>query len=306
MNILVTGGAGFIGSNIADALINLGHDVTIIDNLSTGKKENINPKANFFQINILDKTSLEGVFQSQKPEVVFHVAGQVNLVWSLTNIARDLELNTKGSINVFELSVKYNVRRIIYSSTIAVYGDVDILPVNENTPIKPLSPYGISKYSAEQYLEYFKKRNHIERVVLRYSNVYGPRQNPLGEAGVVSIFTEKIIKNEKLVVFGDGNQTRDYVYVEDVVKANLLSIDGPEGVYNIGTGIETSVNDLIRIFESVTNTKITPIYKEPRLGEVRRIYLDISKAKKELGFEPTFDIKEGIRKTIEWYKKNSI
>jgi len=303
MKILVTGGAGFIGSNVVDALVKDGHEVTVLDNLSTGKEENINPEVKFYNIDLLDIESLEFVFREFKPDVVNHHAAQIDVRKSVEDPAFDAETNIIGSINLFELSINYGVRRIIFSSTGgALYGELENLPASEDTPIEPLSPYGVAKYCAENYLNYFKRLYGVERVILRYANVYGPRQDQLGEAGVVAIFTGKTLKGEKPVIYGDGNQTRDYIYVEDVVEANILALNGKEGFYNIGTGRETSVNELINVFSNVLGKEIKPEYVPPRKGEVYRISLDGEKAKRELGFTPKFTIEEGIRKTIEWYK----
>jgi len=303
MKILVTGGAGFIGSNVVDTLVKEGHEVTVVDNLSTGKEENINPEVKFYNIDLLDIESLEFVFREFKPDVVNHHAAQIDVRKSVEDPAFDAETNIIGSINLFELSINYGVRRIIFSSTGgALYGELENLPASEDTPIEPLSPYGVAKYCAENYLNYFKRLYGVERVILRYANVYGPRQDQLGEAGVVAIFTGKTLKGEKPVIYGDGNQTRDYIYVEDVVEANILALNGKEGFYNIGTGRETSVNELINVFSNVLGKEIKPEYVPPRKGEVYRISLDGEKAKRELGFTPKFTIEEGIRKTIEWYK----
>jgi UDP-glucose 4-epimerase len=307
MKILVTGGAGFIGSNVVDALVKDGHEVTVLDNLSTGKEENINPEVKFYNIDLLDMESLELVFREFKPDVVNHHAAQIDVRKSVEDPSFDAETNIIGSINLFELSINYGVRRIIFSSTGgALYGELENLPASEDTPIEPLSPYGVAKYCAENYLNYFKRLYSIERVILRYANVYGPRQDPLGEAGVVAIFTGKILKGEKPVVYGDGNQTRDYVFVEDVVKANVLALEGKEGIYNIGTGKETSVNELVEIFSKVLGREIKSEYAPPRKGEASRISLDGEKAKRELGFVPKFSLPEGIRETIEWYKNQSL
>jgi len=324
MKILVTGGAGFIGSNVVDALVKDGHEVTVLDNLSTGKEENINPEVKFYNIDLSDIESLEFVFREFKPDVVNHHAAQIDVRKSVEDPAFDAEINIIGSINLFELSINYGVRRIIFSSTGgALYGEPEKLPASEDTPIEPLSPYGVAKYCAENYLNYFKRLYElrdrhaslrsahddkeersvgIERVILRYANVYGPRQDPLGEAGVVAIFAGKILKGEKPVIYGDGNQTRDYVFVEDVVQANILALSGKEGTYNIGTGKETSVNDLIEVFSKVLGYEIKPEYVSPRKGEVHRISLDADMAKRELGFVPKYSLEEGIKKTIEWYK----
>ncbi len=303
MKILVTGGAGFIGSNVVDALVKDGHEVTVLDNLSTGKEENINPEVKFYNIDLLDLESLELVFREFKPDVVNHHAAQIDVRKSVEDPAFDAETNVIGSVNIFELAVNYGVRRIILSSTGgALYGELTKLPASENSSIEPLSPYGVSKYCVENYLNYFKHLYGLERVILRYSNVYGPRQDPLGEAGVVAIFTGKILKGENPVIYGDGTQTRDYLYVDDVVRANLLAMDGKEGTYNIGTGIETSVNELLGIFAGLLSKEVNPQYSQARKGEVHRISLDGERARKELGFAPKYSLEEGLKKTIEWYK----
>jgi UDP-glucose 4-epimerase len=215
----------------------------------------------------------------------------------------DAEVNVVGSVNLFSLCVQYGIKRIVFSSTGgALYGEPEELPAKEDSPIQPLSPYGVSKYCAEQYLNYFKRLYGIERVILRYGNVYGPRQDPLGEAGVIAIFTNKILKGESPTVFGDGNQTRDYVFIEDVVRANVLALEGKEGIYNIGTGKETSLNRLIEIFLDVLGKEVKPEYAPQRIGEVYRISLDCERAKRELGFVPKYPLAEGIIKTIEWYR----
>jgi len=305
MKILVTGGAGFIGSNVVDALVKDGLEVTVLDNLSTGKEENINPEVKFYNVDLLDLESLELAFREFKPDVVNHHAAQIDVRKSVEDPAFDAEINIIGSINLFELSINAGVRRIIFSSTGgALYGEPSKLPASEDTPIEPLSPYGVAKYCTENYLNYFKRLYGIERVILRYANVYGPRQDPLGEAGVVAIFTGKILKGEKPVIYGDGTQTRDYIYVEDIVKANVLALEGKEGIYNIGTGKETSVNELVEIFSKVLGREIKSEYAPPRKGEASRISLDGEKAKRELGFVPKYSLEEGIKKTIEWYRGN--
>jgi UDP-glucose 4-epimerase len=300
MKILVTGGAGFIGSNVVDALVKCGHEVTVLDNLSTGKEENINPEVKFYNIDLLDIESLEFVFREFKPDFVNHHAAQIDVRKSVEDPAFDAETNIIGSINLFELSINYGVRRIIFSSTGgALYGEPEKLPASEDAPIEPISPYGVAKYCSENYLNYFKRLYGIERVILRYANVYGSRQDQLGEAGVVAIFAGKILKGEKPVVYGDGTQTRDYIYVEDVVEANVLALNGKEGTYNIGTGKETSVNELISVFSNVLGKEIKPEYAPPRKGEVHRISLDADMAKRELGFVPKYSLEEGIIRMIK-------
>ena len=324
MKIIVTGGAGFIGSNVSDALVGEGHNVVIVDNLSTGKEENINPGAQFYNVDITDEEALEDVFKSFEPEVVFHIAAQIDVRKSVEDPAFDAEVNVVGSVNVFRMSVQYGVRRVVLSSTGgALYGEAGQLPASEGAPVEPISPYGVSKYCAENYLNYFKRLyglrdRHaslrsahddkeersvgIERVILRYANVYGPRQDPLGEAGVVAIFTRKILDGESPTIFGDGTQTRDYIFIEDVVKSNLLALSGKEGTYNIGTGRETSVNELVEMFSKIVGKEIKPEYTSPRIGEVTRISLNGDLAKRELGFEAKYSLEEGIKKTIDWYR----
>jgi UDP-glucose 4-epimerase len=307
MNVLVTGGAGFIGSNIVDGLLEEGFNVFVVDNLSTGKENNLNKKAKFYKTDIRDKESLEKIFSEVKPEVVFHLAAQIDVRKSVADPAFDSTVNVTGAINVFESAVKYGTRRIVFSSTGgALYGEPEKLPASENTEIAPLAPYGVSKYCGEQYLNYFKRLYGIERVILRYANVYGPRQDPLGEAGVIAIFTGKILQDEQPVIFGDGNQTRDYVYVKDIVNANLIAMSGKEGIYNIGTGKEISVNELVKEFSSILNKEIKPVYASPRMGEVQHISLDETRAKKELGFTLKYTLSQGLEETIAWYKKNML
>lgn len=303
MKVLITGGAGFIGSHIVDALVAKGNDVAIVDNLSTGKEENINSEAGFFHVDVTDFEGLEGVFVEEKPEVVFHAAAQIDVRKSVEEPYFDAEVNVVGSVNLFNLCVRHGVKRVVLSSTGgALYGEPSKIPADENTPVEPLSAYGVSKFTAEQYLNYFKRLYGLEAVVLRYGNVYGPRQDPLGEAGVIAIFTHRMLNNKQPIVYGDGTQTRDYIFVEDVVRANLLSINGKEGTYNIGTGIETSVNQLLELFSRITGNTLKAEYAPARKGEVSRIALDCGKAKAELGFEPEVLLEEGLRRTIEWYR----
>jgi UDP-glucose 4-epimerase len=304
MRILLTGGTGFIGSNIVVGYLKDKHEVAVVSNLSYEKRESLNKKAKFYKADIRNKEVLEKVFKDFKPEIVNHHAGHTGVKESVENPVYDAEINIIGSINVFELAVKCGVRRIIFPSTGGgLYGEPAKLPANENTPIEPISPYGVSKYCVENYLNYFKRLYGIERVILRYANVYGPRQEPLGKAGVVEIFTGKILKGETPVIYGDGTQTCDYIFVEDVVRANILALHGQEGIYNIGTGTETSVNELIKIISKVLGREVKPEYAPPRKWEVKRISLDIGRAKKELGFAPKCSLEEGIRRTIEWYSE---
>lgn len=307
-NVLVTGGAGFIGSNIVDLLIGNGYNISVIDNLYTGKKENLNKKARFYRRDIRNR-NLKEVFKKEKPEFVIHHAAQVNVRKSMSDPEFDADVNIMGTINLLECCKNFNIEKIVYASSGgAVYGEPQYLPADESHPINPISQYGASKHAVEHYLELYWKNFGIDYVSLRYSNVFGPRQDPFGEGGVVAIFIGKFLKNLKPVIFGDGNQTRDFVYVGDVANANLVSLikKTDTRIFNIGAGIETSVNEISEKLKNILNSKIVPIYGDAIKGEVRRIYLDVSLAEKELGWKPGVTLDNGLRKTIEWFKSEFI
>jgi len=305
MKILITGGAGFIASHIADAYIELGHSVVIVDDLSTGFEENINPKAKFYKLDIRDLESLKEIFEKEKPEIVNHHAAQIDVRKSLKDFLFDAEVNIIGSLNTLKLSLDYGVKKFIFASTGgAIYGEPFYLPADEKHPALPLSPYGAAKLSIEHYLYVFHQNFSLPYIALRYANVYGPRQNPLGEAGVVAIFTDKMVKGERPIIFGDGEQTRDFVYIKDVVSANIIALETEKvGVFNIGTGKRTSVNEVFRKIKEALGEEIEPIYAEERKGEVRHIALDYSLAERELGWRPQYDFDSGLRETIDFYKK---
>ncbi|MEO2117619.1 MAG: SDR family oxidoreductase [Methanocaldococcus sp.] len=298
--ILVTGGAGFIGSHIVDKLIENNYDVIILDNLTTGNKNNINPNAEFINADIRDR-NLDEKINFRDVEVVIHQAAQINVRNSVENPMYDANINILGTINILEFMRKYDINKIVFASSVGIYGEPNYLPVDENHPINPLSPYGLSKYVGEEYIKLYNRLYGIEYAILRYSNVYGERQDPRGEAGVISIFIDKMLKNQNPIIFGDGNQTRDFVYVGDVAKANLMALNWKNEVVNIGTGKETSVNELFEIIRHEINFKGEAIYDKPREGEVYRIYLDIKKAE-SLGWEPEVDLKDGIKKVVNWMK----
>lgn len=303
MKILVTGGAGFIGSNLVDELIKQSHEVLVIDNLSTGNKANLNPKAKFFELDIADNKLAE-VFTAEKPEIIFHLAAQIDVRKSVADPVWDAQQNILGSINLLENCKNHGVKKVIFSSTGgAIYGDTDKIPTNEEHPALPISPYGIAKLTIEKYLHYYQTVFGLPYVILRYSNVYGPRQNSKGEAGVVAIFCDYLLAGKQPVINGDGKQTRDYVFVGDVIKANLLALDSNKiDIYNIGTGVETDVNELAKLIKNNIETKQEFSHGPAKEGEQQRSCLDTGKAKKELGLQPEINLVAGIEQTVSWFK----
>jgi UDP-glucose 4-epimerase len=303
MKVLVTGGAGFIGSHLVDALIRQGYQVVVVDNLSTGRPENINPAATFYQADICN-SELEEIFEKERPEFVNHQAAQTVIQKSNEDPALDARQNILGSLNLILQCLCFGVKKIIYASSGgAVYGEPEYCPVDENHPINPVSYYGISKHTTEHYLHLAHLQHMLSYVVLRYSNVYGPRQNPEGEAGVVAIFARQMLQGERPTIFGKGDKTRDYIHVSDVVAANLLAMkrDG-NGAYNIGTGVETSDQEMFNLLAELTGYQGNPHYDPVREGEIYKIYLDWSKAQKELGWQPQFLLGEGLRETVNYYR----
>jgi UDP-glucose 4-epimerase len=303
LNILITGGAGFIASHIADAYIAEGHNVVIVDDLSGGFKENLNPKARFYQIDIRSE-KLEEVFQKEKIDVVNHLAAQMDVRRSVADPKFDASVNVIGGLNLFESARKHQVKKIIFSSTGgAIYGEQDYFPADEEHPTRPLSPYGITKLCTEKYLFFYNSVYNIDHVILRYANVYGPRQNPHGEAGVVAIFCNKMLKGEKPIINGDGKQTRDYTYVGDVVKANLLALKhNGTAIYNVGTGIESDVNKLFYELRSHLNPSCPEQHAPAKAGEQQRSVISFKKIERELGWRPTIQFEEGLRLTAEYFK----
>lgn len=313
MKILVTGGAGFIGSNVVDAYIDDGHKVTIIDDLSSGKWENINKKAKFYLCDIRNREVLEKIFEKESFDIVNHHAAQISVPMSVANPQLDADINVLGFLNILELSVKYKVKKIIFiSSGGALYGEAEEYPTTENYPPKPLSPYAITKYVSENYLFFYNNQYGIDYTILRYANVYGPRQIPHGEAGVVSIFMTRLKEGKECTVYAFKDEPegmkRDYVYVEDVAYANILALtNGSKEAFNIGTGIPTATEDLFNyVYESLSkHIKIDEKLKNPkkdkeRPGDLRRSCLNIEKAMKILGWKPKTDLKTGIEKTVKW------
>lgn len=306
MKILVTGGAGFIGSHICDAYLNLGHEVTIIDNLSTGREDNINKKAKFFNVDIRDKEKIEEIFTQIKPDIINHHAAQVNVTKSVDDPSYDASVNVLGSLNLLASSKKHKVKKFIYGSTGgAVYGYAKELPVYEEYPINPICAYGITKHTIEHYLYLYNNLYNLPYTVLRYANIYGPRQDPHGEAGVVAIFSIAMLRGITPTIFGDGTKTRDYVYASDVVAANVKTLEkGNNKICNIGLGKE--ISDL-KIFETIRDElgiNLEPNFSKKRPGEIDRISLDASKAKECLNWNPKVELKEGIKLAVDFYKKN--
>lgn len=304
MKILVTGGAGFIGSHIVDQCVAAGYETIVVDNLSTGKKQQIHPKATFFEMDIRDETLAE-VMISIKPDVVIHQAAQIHVNTSIEQPLYDASMNVLGTLNVLEACRKAAVKKIVYASTAAVYGDPEVIPIDEQNGVQPLSCYGISKYTPEMYLHTYHALYGLDYTILRYANVYGIRQDPRGEGGVISIFTDKCVSREPLVVFGDGEQTRDYIYVEDVARANLQAIHRGSGeVFNIGTGIQTSLNEAIAGFNKVTERENEVIYQGERLGDIKHSCFDIAKATAGLDWKPEVALTEGLARTYGYYRKS--
>jgi len=304
VKILVTGGAGFIGSNVADRFIQEGHQVTIIDNLFTGVETNVNKKAKFFKMDIRSVV-IEKIFERTKPDVLCHHAAQIDVRKSAADPIFDAEINIVGSLNLLNACVKHKVKKVVFASTGgAIYGEQDYFPADENHPANPLSPYGVAKLTIEKYLYFYRETYGIDFVSLRYANVYGPRQNPFGEAGVVAIFTERFLADKKAIINGNGTQTRDFTFVEDVVESNLLALNYPESdIFNIGTGIETDINRIFRFLKKATGSKQEETHAPPKPGEQQRSVLDCSKAEKLLKWKPKYSLQEGITKTVEFFQE---
>jgi UDP-glucose 4-epimerase len=302
MKILVTGGAGFIGSHVVDALVKQGDEVVIIDNFSTGFEKNLNPAAKLYRLSICD-TAIDKIFEREKPQVVIHLAAQTSVTRSITDPTFDADVNILGSLNVISNCVRTGVHRIVYASSSALYGTPQYLPVDEKHPVKSISPYGISKHTVEHYLFQNQALNGLSFIVLRYANVYGPRQNPRGEGGVVAIFAGKMLSGEQPTIYGLGDKSRDYVYVDDVVRANIIAAGSDEtGIFNIGTGEETTDQ---KVFELISRACIydgVPFYAAERAGEIKQIYLDNSRAVKILKWNPRVQVKEGIPMAMAYYK----
>lgn len=306
MNILITGGAGFIGSHIVDAYLQSGHRVVILDNLSSGKKKNIPSKAVFYEMDLLDP-QVEKLIRDENIEVINHHAAQISVTHSVTDPLEDANINIIGSIRLLESAKSCGVKKFIFASTGgAIYGVQDSFPADENHACRPESPYAISKFSVENYLTFYRKTHGLNTVILRYSNVYGPRQDPHGEAGVVAIFCQKLLKKSQPTIFGDGEQTRDFISVLDVAQANVVALNSPlTGTFNISTGKETTVNELLQNIARMTGNGLTPQYGAPRKGELQRSVIDSGKFQKNMDWNPKVSLKEGLGKTYEFFSQQS-
>ena len=307
MKILVTGGAGFIGSHVVDTFLAAGHEVAVVDNLTTGDARWINPRARFHEVD-LRSARLGRVFETERPEVVAHLAAQASVSRSVTDPAFDASVNIGGGIGLLECCRRYGVRRVIYSSSGgAGYGDTDVIPTPESHPTLPISPYGITKVAMEQYASAWSGIYGISGVSLRYANIYGPRQNPQGEAGVIAIFCHRLLTGQVPLINGDGEQTRDYTYVEDVAAANLRALEHPEvtGPVNISTGVETSVNALYRALVEAAGSRVAAQHAPARPGEQRRSCLHPERAGRVLGWKPMVSLGEGLRRTFGFFQKET-
>jgi UDP-glucose 4-epimerase len=306
--VLVTGGVGFIGSHIVDKLLEEGYEVAVFDNLSTGKLENLGEKIfTFYEGDISNKDQVYQAVADFKPHYIIHQAAQVSVAKSVKSMEEDARLNIMGSINLINAAKDYEVKKIVYASSAAVYGEPQYLPIDENHPINPQSPYGVSKFTVELYLKAAQELYGIDYTILRYANVYGPRQNAKGEGGVVAIFSEKIANGEIPTIFGDGEQTRDFVYVTDVAEANVMAIhEGRNQIFNISTNSITNINYLFKLISNTFHKEITPIYKEKRKGDIKSSVLNNKSSKENLNWKPKISIEQGINKIAEYYKMNKI
>lgn len=302
MKILVTGGAGFIGLHVVELLVRRGYETIIVDNFHVGKKDTVPPGVRIIEMDI-NSTQMEGVFVRERPDVVIHLAAQVDVAISIQNPVHDAEQNIIGTIRLLNYCQKYNVQKVIFSSTCAVYGETDDCSITESFPIKPLSYYGLSKSTSERYIQLFNNLNQVPFTILRYANVYGPRQTSLGEGAVISTFFGKILSGKAPFIYGDGEQTRDFVYVKDIAMANLLAINnGSNEIFNIGSNTKTSVNEILKMMSSLASVQVIPIHQPARDGDIQHSRLDNTKAASILGWHPTYELLSGLRETFNYYK----
>lgn len=306
MKILVTGGAGFIGSHVVDTYIAAGHEVAVVDNLTTGSERNLNSGAQLHRLDLRDPAEIESVFSAFKPEVVNHHAAQAEVPRSIEDPAFDAQVNLIGGINLLKASVDHGVKKFIFISTGgALYGEPDVVPASEDHPVRPLSPYGTSKFCFEQYLGTFQRTFGLHYTVLRYSNIYGPRQDFQSEEGrVVAIFASRMLVGRPVTIDGDGEQSRDMLYVGDVVTANLAALDrGDNGTYHVSSGFAVTVNELFRKLAVLTDYREQPAHGARRKGDVYRIALDNARAATDLGWQPAVTLEEGLASTVEYFRR---
>ena len=302
MRITVTGGAGFIGSHLVDRLIEDGHIVQVIDNLYTGNKEFVHSKAQFVELDIRDP-KLYSVLEEFRPDYIFHEAAQTEVSTSMSDPMLDCDINLMGLINLLNAAVKLDVKKFLMPSSAAVYGNLDTLPLNEEMIGNPSSFYGLTKLTTEHYLRIYHEAFGLPYLCYRYSNVFGPRQGNGGEGGVISIFAKAIVQGSPIIIYGDGKQTRDFIYVDDVVEANILGMQHQvTGIYNVSTGISSSVNLLVDEFRNISGKDIEVVYDKPRLGDIRDSVLATDKSEKELLFTAKYNLHDGLIKTYEYFK----
>ena len=303
MKVLVTGGAGFIGSHLVDRLVQEGNEVVVIDNLSTGKRKQVSKKAQFYKMDIQSKR-VERVFRKERPSVMVHLAAQMNVRLSTEDPLFDAEVNILGTLNLLENAVKHGVRKVSFASSGgAVYGEQEVFPAPESHRTDPMSPYGISKLAGEKYLAYYSNTAGLRHVALRFGNVYGPRQEPEGEAGVIAIFSKIMLEGGQPIINGTGKQTRDFVYVDDVVEAIMTTIgEDVQGIYNVGTGKESTVNECYGIIKELTNSSCKDLYGAAKKGEQFRSVVDVTKLKENFGWEPQVSLADGLKQTVEFFQ----
>ena len=303
MKVLVTGGAGFIGSHLVDRLVQEGNQVVVIDNLSTGKRKQVNKKAQFYKMDIRSKR-IERVFRNERPLIVVHLAAQMNVRLSTEDPGFDAEVNILGTVNLLEHAMKHGVRKVSFASSGgAVYGEQEVFPAAESHRTDPMSPYGISKLAGEKYLAYYTNTTGLRHVVLRFGNVYGPRQEPEGEAGVIAIFSKLMLEGGQPIINGTGKQTRDFVYVDDVVESIMATIgEDIQGIFNVGTGQESTVNECYGIIKELTNSSCKDLYGAAKKGEQFRSVLDIKKLREGFDWEPQVSLPDGLKMTVEIFK----
>ena len=306
--ILVTGGAGFIGSHIVDDLIKNGYDVTVVDDLSSGKLENVNKKADFYCCDIFSKKALEEVFELVHPDYIIHHAAQATVVKSMSDPVFDAQINIIGTLNLLELSKEFKIKKFIYAgSGGTAYGNPCYVPCDENHPVNPISPYGISKHTVEHYLNFYHDQYGLEYISFRYPNIYGERQDPSTEAGVISIFAKQMLQNKEVIIYGNGLQSRDFVYVKDIARANLLALENnniPSGIYNLGWGRGTTIDLVYETLKVITRYKKNPINQPERKGEVYRTFLDGEKFRKYTWWQPEVSLSQGCVWVVDWMKRN--